>query len=97
MSTRRIKALLKSLEELDGVSVEVSGSTNGRLHIRHSREHGLNFVFKCGDPHHFVGYFVDAESNRSQAIVSLHNPMDAIQFVAAYTMLDAIRARQRKA
>ena len=94
MSQQIIANHLKSLEELNGVSVEVSGSTNGTIRITHTKHHAPEFLFRWLSDH-FIGYFIDSDGKQSQAVVSLYTPMAAIQFVSAYVMLNEIRANQR--
>lgn len=87
---------LRSLRELPGVSITVSPSKK-TIKIRHSAYHSLSFNFKWVDGNHFVGYFLDASDNQSQAVVSLWSGLDAINFSAAYALLTNMRARQEKA
>lgn len=94
MSQQMITNRLKSLEELNGVSVEVSGNTSGTVRITHAKHHAPEFLFRWSSDH-FVGYFIDGEGKQSQAVVSLYTPMAAIQFVSAYVMLNEIRANQK--
>ena len=94
MSQKLITNRLKSLEELPGVSVEITGSTNGTIRIIHTNHHAPEFLFKWLTDH-FVGYFIDGDGKQSQAVVSLYSPLAAIQFVSAYVMLNEIRANQR--
>src|SRR6266849_511557 len=94
-----IKTRLKSLEEIDGISVEVSGDSDRTICIKHEKVHAPEFRFRWNTDH-FVGYFVDGKKKRtnqgmggkkkrrrSQAVVSLYNGMDAIRFVTAYAIL----------
>lgn len=94
MPQKMITNRLKSLEELKGVSVKVSGKTNGTIRIVHKKRHAPDFLFHWLNDH-FVGYFIDRDKKRSQAIVSLYTPMAAIQFVSAYIMLNGIRSNQK--
>ena len=92
---KKIINRLKSLEELDGVAVTLSERDQGTVYVRHKKEHALEFRFHWSSDH-FIGHFIDANEQESQAVVSLKTPMDAIHFVSAYDTLDRIRARQRK-
>lgn len=94
MSQQMITNRLKSLEEINGVSVEVSGSTNGTIRISHTKHHAPEFLFRWHTDH-FVGYFIDGDGKQSQAVVSLYTSMSAIQFVSAFVMLNEIRANQK--
>jgi hypothetical protein len=94
MSQAAIVEKLKVLEELDNVSVDVTGSTGGTLRVTHDKHHAPEFLFRWyGD--HFVGYFIDSDGKQSQAVVSIYSPLAAIQFVSAYVMLNEIRANQK--
>ncbi len=94
MSQQMITNRLKSLKELDGISVEVSGSAQGTIRIVHKKHHAPEFLFRWYSDH-FVGYFIDGEGKQSQAVVSLYTPMDAIRFVTAYATLNDIRSNQK--
>ena len=94
MDVRKIIAnRLKSLSEIDGVHVEES-KKKGTIRITHDKHHGPEYIFKWGDDH-FVGYFIGSDDVWSQAIVSIYTGMEAIQFVAAYSLLNSIRSNQR--
>jgi hypothetical protein len=84
---------LKSLNDMDDVTVEVSGE-QGLLHIRHAKHHAADFKFKWVDGNHYVGYFVDAHENESQAILSLWDPLEAVKFLALYMTLVDLKARR---
>lgn len=94
MTQKQITARLQSLEEIDGISVEISGSTSGTIRIEHKRHHAPEFLFRWHTDH-FVGYFIDSNEAQSQAVISLYTPMDAIRFVSAYATLNEIRANQK--
>lgn len=93
IQTQIIKRL-ESLEDLEGVSVTVSGSTKGTVRVQHDKHHALDFLFKWSVDH-FVGYFVDGESNQSQAVISLYSGLAAIRFATAYALLVELRANQK--
>ena len=90
---QKIKNRLRSIEELDGVTVEVSEDL-GTIRISHKRHHVADFRFKWVDKDHYVGYFVDAHGAESQAIVSLWSPIEAVKFIVLYTTLVELRARR---
>jgi hypothetical protein len=94
MTQKKITNRLLSLEELDGISVSVNGSTHGTIRIEHNKHHGPVFLFRWHTDH-FVGYFIDRNDAQSQAVISLYTPMDAIRFVNAYATLNEIRANQK--
>lgn len=93
MYQERIKNRIKSLNELDDVVVE-STEESGHIWIRHRLHHVADFTFKWVDGDHYVGYFVDARGNESQAIVALWTPLEAIKFVALYSTLVDLRAKR---
>ena len=90
----KIKNRLKSLKEIEGILVTVTGSSNGTIKIKHRRQHAPEFIFRWNTDH-FIGYFIDDEDRQSQAVISLYNSMDAIRFVSAYAILNDIRANQK--
>jgi len=94
MSQQKITNRLKSLKELDGISVKVSGGANGTIRILHKKHQAPEFLFRWYTDH-FVGYFIDGDDKQSQAVVSLDTAMDAIRFVTAYATLNDIRANQK--
>lgn len=85
---------LKSLEEVDGIVVKISGSTKGTIRITHERHHAPEFLFHWSSDH-FIGHFIDGNDQKSQAVISLYTPMDAIHFVSAYSILNDLRANQK--
>jgi hypothetical protein len=84
---------LRSLNELDDVTVEVSEGL-GLIAVSHRLHHVADFAFKWIDDNHYVGYFVDAGGDHSQAIVSLWTPMEAVKFVVLYATLVELRAKR---
>lgn len=93
MGQASIKNRLMNLEEIENVSV-TSTDGKGTIKIQHAKHHGLEFMFRWSSDH-FIGYFIDSEKNKSQAVISLYSDLDAIKFSAAYSMLLDIRANQR--
>ena len=88
----KITNRLKSLNDIDGVSVDLSEEKK-TVKVKHEKYHSLDFTFRwLGD--HFAGYFIDGDGNQSQAVISLWTGMDAIHFSAAYSLLVDLRARQ---
>ena len=85
---------LKSLEDIEGVLVKVSDGGN-TVRVKHDAFHSLDFVFRWLERNHFVGYFIDAEGNESQAVISLWTGLDAIYFGSAYSLLTGMRAKQK--
>jgi len=66
---------LQNLEWIDGVTVQ---ATNGKksVTVTYTREKALDFKFQWAKDH-FIGYFVDSNRSKSQAVLSLRTPMDA--------------------
>lgn len=93
MSQEKIKNRLSSLRELDDVSVEISEGWR-TIQIQHRLHYAADFVFTWTDDDHYVGYFVDASGNRSQAVVSLWTSLEAVKFVALYATLIELRAKR---
>ena len=91
----KITRRLKSLEELEGVRVNVSKRNQDTVHIEQVKHHVLEFRFQWKSDH-FIGYFIDANGKESQAVLSLKTPMDAIHFASAYATLNGIRAKQKQ-
>lgn len=86
---------LRSLNELDDVTVEVSHSF-GQITISHRLHHVADFAFEWIDDNHYVGYFVDAGGGQSQAIVSLWTAMDTVKFATLYWTLVELRAKREQ-
>lgn len=89
----RIKSRLTSLREIDGVSVKISKNF-GSIDILHKRHHVADFKFKWTDGNHYAGYFVSAGGKKSQAIVSLWSPFDAVKFLVLYSNLVDLCAKR---
>lgn len=90
---QKIENRIRSLNELDGVTVVVEGNT---IHIDHDKKHGVEWVLRWIESDHYAGYFVNADSTESKGVVSIYSALDSIDFVSAYVALDRIRARQRR-
>ena len=85
---------LKSLEDLEDVSVRASGPEKSGVSVKHTKFHALDFKFVWSKDH-YIGYFMDDTGKTSQAVFSLWEPMDAINFATAYALLVNMRAKQR--
>lgn len=90
---QKLKNRLKSLNELDDVTVEFT-EEYGLISISHRNHHVADFKFKWVDGNHYVGYFVDANGEESQAIVALWTAMEAVKFIVLYSTLVELRARR---
>lgn len=93
---KKLANRLRSLGELDDVTVEVSDGL-GQITIGHRLHHVADFAFKWVDDNHYVGYFVDGNGYQSQAIVSLWTPMEAVKFIVLYGTLVDLRAKREPA
>lgn len=89
---QKLKSRLNSINELDDVTVE-STEEFGQIFISHRKHHVAEFKFKWVS-NHYVGYFLDANSNESQAIVSLWSAMDAVKFIVLYSTMVELRAKR---
>jgi len=89
----RIVNRLKSLEDIDGVSVKVSKDKK-TIHIEYQTHRSLDFKFVWSNDH-FIGYFLDGDRNQSQAVISLWEPIEAIHFATSYSLLIDLRAGRR--
>ena len=89
----KIRNRIYSLNELDDVTVDCT-NRYGQISISHRLHHAADFKLKWVDGNHYVGYFVDANGNESQAIVSLWSAMDAIKFIVLYSSLIELKARR---
>ena len=77
---------IRSLQEIDDVDVVVS-EDRAQIKVSHGRHHVADFKLKWVSEKYYAGYFVDADGNESQAIVSIRTSMDAIKFAALYATL----------
>jgi len=84
---------LKTLNDIDGVEVDVSMGKN-TIHVNFRTERSLNFKFVWSNDH-YIGYFVDNEDNQSQAVISIWEPIEAIHFVTSYNLLIGLRAGRK--
>ena len=89
----KIKSRLKSLNELDDVTVEATDGL-GQINISHRLHYAADFKFKWVDGNHYVGYFVDANGNESQAIISIWSAIEAVKFIVLYSTLIELKARR---
>jgi len=89
----KIKNRIRSIRELDEVTVKVSKSL-GTIDVTHDYDHVANFKFKWVSDNHYVGYFVNLYGEESQAIVSLWEPIEAVKFIVLYTTLVELRAKR---
>ncbi len=88
---KKIVNRLKSLEDIEGVKLEVS-EEKGSFTIRHETQRSLDFFFKWVDDNHWVGYFEDKDGDISHAVISLWKPMDAVHFATSYSLMIDLRA-----
>lgn len=91
----KLKSRLLSLKELNNVKVEVTDKL-GKITISHRRYHVADFEFRWVGDNHYVGYFVSAGGKRSQAIVSIRKPLEAVKFIVLYCTLVELRANVKR-
>lgn len=84
---------LQTLVLVPGAKVAVT-KTKRTITIEYETVYSLNFRFKWRG-NHYVGYPVDAEGDRANAVVSLWSASEAAHFVMAYTLLAELRADRR--
>lgn len=90
---KKIATRLNALQEIADVSVSRTES-DGEITVMHRRHHVAKFLFKWVDDTHYVGYFFDGKMNKSQAIVSLWTPMEAVKFMVLYSSLVELAAKR---
>lgn len=81
---------LKTLSHHEGVQIE-SSDKEKTLTINYRTVQSMSFKFVWKEDH-FIGYFVDRDSDASQAVVSLWTPLEASHFVSSYATLLDLRA-----
>lgn len=91
---KTIVTRLKSLRELGDVTVTVSEGL-GQIDITHRRHHVADFRFIWAVDH-YIGHFVDPKGKKSQAIVSLWLPMEAVKFMVSYSTFVDLGAMRPK-
>ena len=84
---------LKSLEDIDGVTVTPSDEKK-TIYIEYKTHRSLDFKFKWSNDH-YIGYFIDGEGNQSQAVISIWEAMESIHFATSYALLIELRAGRK--
>lgn len=92
-SRTKVVNRLKTLEDIDGVEVNISDEKK-TIYVNFRTELSLDFKF-IWSYDHFIGYFTDNEGNQSQAVISIWKPLEAIHFVTSYALLIGLRAGRR--
>ena len=90
---KKIATRLASLKDIADVTVERTDS-DGEITISHKRHHVADFHFKWVDNNHYTGYFMDGKGKKSQAIVSLWTPMEAVKFMVLFATLVELSAKR---
>jgi hypothetical protein len=85
---------LKSLEDIDGVTVK-SSDEKKTIYVEYNTYRSLDFKFIWSNDH-YIGYFVDGNGNQSQAVISLWEPIESIHFVTTYSLLITLRAGRKE-
>jgi hypothetical protein len=89
----KITNRLKSLRDIDGVSVEFSDERK-TIYVTYKTQRSLDFKFIWSNDH-YIGYFLDNEGTQSQSVISLWEPIEAIHFATAYSLLLDLRANRK--
>lgn len=90
---KKIATRLGALRDIADVRVERTDS-DGEIIVTHKRHHVADFFFKWVDDNHYVGYFMDAKGKKSQAVVSLWTPMEAVKFMVMYATFVELGAKR---
>lgn len=91
---KQLIAELKSLEELEGVRVTVSGRQRYTVTVAHDKMCSLDFklIWTGGD--HFVARTIPGGAE-TPPVLALWTRFDVLQFVTAYVLLIGLRARRQ--
>lgn len=89
----QISNRLRSLEDIEGVNVTESDEKK-TIYVQFNTHRSLDFKFVWSYDH-YIGYFIDGDENKSQAVISLWSPIEAIHFATAYSLLIDLRAGRK--
>lgn len=78
---------------LSGVTIEIADSGK-TVRILNKLKHAPDYIFKWIDGTHFVGYFINKNGHKSQAIYSIWGSPDALKFKHMYTYQIELRAKR---
>jgi hypothetical protein len=81
---------LQNLTDIEGVNVEVSDEKK-TIYVKYQTHRSLDFKFIWSNDH-YIGYFLDGAGSQSQAVLALWEPIEAIHFATAYSLLINLRA-----
>lgn len=84
---------IKTLEDIEGVTVTASDEKK-TIYVEFKTHRSLDFKFIWSNDH-YIGYFLDGDDNQSQAVISIWEPIEAIHFATAYSLLIELRAGRR--
>lgn len=85
--------LIKTLEDSHEATIE--HTDNGKtIYVYYDSIHSFKIKFTWSNDH-FIGYFIDADENFSQAIISIWSISEAIQFINAFGILVDLRAKRK--
>ncbi len=90
-----MKTRLRALKEIAEVTVTVSEDL-GQINISHKLHHVADFRFTWVDGNHYVGYFVPASGEPSQAVIALWTPFEAVKFLVLYSSMVELRAKRER-
>jgi hypothetical protein len=89
----KISNRLSSLDDIQGVGVTTSDEKK-TIYVEYKTHRSLDFKFVWSSDH-YIGYFTDGEGNQSQAVLAIWEPIEAIHFATAYSLLLDLRAGRR--
>ena len=89
----KISNRLSSLEDIQGVSVTTSDEKK-TIYVEYKTHRSLDFKFVWSNDH-CIGCFTGGEGNQSQAVLGIWEPIEAIHFAAAYSLLLGLRAGRK--
>jgi hypothetical protein len=81
------------LGAIPGVTIDIADSGK-TVHILNKLKHAPDYIFKWIDGTHFVGYFINKNGQKSQAIYSIWDSPDALKFKQLYTYQIELRAKR---
>jgi hypothetical protein len=90
----KIANRIKSLEDIDGVEISYSHEKK-TIYVKYKSYRSLDFKFEW-QTDHYVGYFIDGDKTKSQAVISIWQPLEAIYFSTAYSLLIELRAGRKE-
>jgi hypothetical protein len=95
----KIVDCLKYLKTIDKqVTVEKGRrrkKKNRPIYVKFGTLRSIDFKFEWSKDH-YIGYFLDENGIKSQAVISIWKPIQAVKFAATYSLLIGLRANKGK-